>query len=155
MSMAPAQLVLPSPPPALTYSPALDRTVKLFIVVVVTLATSMEFLTSYAVNVALPDIQGDLSASFDEGSWIITTYMSCFLIALMMSSWLAARIGYRRYMILAVAVFMCASVGCGLSHTLPQMLVLRGIMGFAGGGFLSRGQVAIYLTHKGKARIGG
>src|SRR5438552_3898283 len=94
---------LPFPPQVdvpLTYSPSLDRTVKFFIVIVVTLATSMEFLTSYAVNVALPDIQGDLSASFDEGSWIITSYMTCFLIALMMSSWLAARVVYRRYMIL-------------------------------------------------------
>ena len=147
---------LPFPPQVdvpLTYSPSLDRTVKFFIVIVVTLATSMEFLTSYAVNVALPDIQGDLSASFDEGSWIITTYMTCFLIALMMSSWLAARVGYRRYMILAVTVFMCSSIGCALSHTLPQMLVFRGFMGFAGGGFLARGQAAIYLTNTGMARM--
>jgi hypothetical protein len=55
--------------PLTTYSPALDRTVKGAIVLVVTLVTSMEFLTSYAVGVALPDIQGDLAASFDEGSW--------------------------------------------------------------------------------------
>src|SRR5436190_15085656 len=103
MSAIDARLPLSSPPAApLTYSPAMDRTVKILIVFVVTLATSMEFLTSYAVNVALPDIQGDLAASFDEGSWIITTYMSCFLIALMLSGWLSARVGYRRYMIMAV-----------------------------------------------------
>ena len=59
--------------PALTYSPSLDRTIKIAILAVVTLATSMEFLTSYAIGVALPDIQGDLAASFDEGSWILTT----------------------------------------------------------------------------------
>src|SRR3954468_20096164 len=154
MTAIDASLPLTSPPAApLTYSPALDRTLKILIVAVVTLATSMEFLTSYALNVALPDIQGDLSASFDEGSWIITTYMTCFLIALMLSGWLANHIGYRRYTICAVTVFMCASVGCGLSHTLPQMLVLRGIMGFASGGFLSRGQVAIYLTNTGMARM--
>jgi DHA2 family multidrug resistance protein len=145
-----------SPPaePPLAYSPALDRTVKVLIVAVVTLVTSMEFLTSYAINVALPDIQGDLAASLDEGSWILTTYMSCFLLALMMSNWLSARIGYRRYTIIAVTVFMVSAVGCGLSHTLAQMLVFRGVMGFAGGGFLSRGQAAIYLTFTGKARIG-
>jgi len=154
MTSAAITLPPPSAPSALTYSPALDRTVKFFIVIVVTLFASMEFVTSYAVNVALPDIQGDLSASFDEGSWIITTYMSSFLIALMMSSWLVAKIGYRRYTAIAVIVFMVSAVGCGLSHTLPQMLVFRGVMGFAGGGFLSRGQVAIYLTHKGKARLG-
>ena len=154
MTATAAPLPLPSQPQApLTYSPALDRTVKALIVVVVTLATSMEFLTSYAVNVALPDVQGDLAASFDEGSWIITTYMTCFLIALMMSNWLSAHIGYRRYMIIAVTVFMSSAIGCGLSHTLPQMLVLRGVMGFAGGGFLARGQAAIYLTNTGLARM--
>src|SRR5450432_3247590 len=111
----------PRPGTPLTYSPALDRTVKMMIVIVVTLATSMEFLTSYAVNVALPDIQGDLSASFDEGSWIITTYMTCFLIGLLLCNWLSARIGYRKYMMIAVTVFMASSVGCGLSHTLTEM----------------------------------
>ena len=62
--------------------------------VVVTLMTSMEFLTNYAVSVALPDIQGDLAASFDEGSWILTTYTTCFIIGLMMSNWLSASIGF-------------------------------------------------------------
>src|SRR3954447_14951129 len=129
MTATNAHLPLPSPGETpLSYSPALDRTVKFFIVMVVTLLASMEFLTSYAVNVALPDIQGDLAASFDEGSWIITVYMSSFLIALMMSTWLVANIGYRRYTVIAVTVFMLSAVGCGLSHTLPQMLVLRGVM---------------------------
>jgi DHA2 family multidrug resistance protein len=149
-----SQLPPLSQQPLLTYSPALDRTVRMVIVLVVTLVTSMEFLTSYAVGVALPDIQGDLAASFDEGSWIITTYMTSFLIGLMMSNWLSARVGYRRYMVIAVTVFTCSAVGCGLSHTLPQILVFRGVMGFAGGGFLARGQAAIYLTYTGKARIG-
>jgi len=141
------------PSPVLTYSPALDRLVKVLIVVVVTLVTSMEFLTSYAVGVALPDIQGDLSASFDEGSWIITTYTTCFLVGLVLSNWLSARIGYRRYLTAAVAIFMASSIGCGLSHTLTEMLIFRGVMGFAGGNFLVRGQAAIYLTSTGKARL--
>ncbi|MDB5331466.1 MAG: emrB [Phycisphaerales bacterium] len=136
-----------------TYSPALDRTVKLLIVLVVTLVTSMEFLTSYAVGVALPDIQGDLAASFDEGSWILTTYTTCFLIGLVLSNWMSDRIGYRRYMIGAVVLFMCSSVGCGMSHTLAQILVFRGFMGFAGGNFLTRAQTAIYRTHVGPARV--
>src|ERR1700759_5110501 len=116
-----------------TYSPALDRVVKLLIVLVVTLVTSMEFLTSYAIGVALPDIQGDLSASFDEGSWILTTYTTCFLIGLVLSNWMSDRIGYRRWMVFSVLLFMCSSVGCGTSHPLTQMLAFRGVMGFAGG----------------------
>jgi DHA2 family multidrug resistance protein len=137
----------------LTYSPNLDRAVKALIVLVVTLVTTMEFLTNYAISVALPDIQGDLSASFDQGSWILTAYTTCFLIGLVLSNWLSARVGYRRYMIGAIAVFMVSSIGCGLSHTLSQMLMLRCIMGFAGGSFLVRGQTAIYLTHTGRSRI--
>lgn len=136
----------------LTYSPALDRTIKIAILAVVTLATSMEFLTSYAIGVALPDIQGDLAASFDEGSWILTTYSTCFLIGLVLSNWLAGRIGYRLHMIASIVIYACAAIGCGLSHTLAQMLIYRGCMGFAGGMFLVRGQTAINLVYLGMDR---
>ena len=139
--------------PQPSYSPALDRTVKLVIVLVVTLVTSMEFLTSYAVGVALPDIQGDLAASFDEGSWILTTYTTCFLVGLATSNWMSDRIGYRRWMVFSVVLFMCSSVGCGMSHTLAQMLVFRGVMGFAGGNFLTRAQSAIYRIYTGMDRF--
>lgn len=137
----------------LTYSPAIDRTVRIAIVLVVTLVTAMEFLTSYAVGVALPDIQGDLATSFDEASWVLTTYTTCFLIGLVLSNWMADRIGYRRWIIGAVMLFMCSSIGCGLSHTLAQMLVFRGFMGFAGGNFLTRAQTAITRAYEGKARL--
>jgi DHA2 family multidrug resistance protein len=123
------------------------------IVLVVTLVTAMEFLTSYAVGVALPDIQGDLAASLDEGSWILTTYTTCFLVGLVLSNWLADRIGYRRWMVFSVVLFMCSSVGCGMSHTLAQMLVFRIVMGFAGGNFLTRAQTAIYRVYAGMDRF--
>src|SRR3954467_11671233 len=148
-AMTSPSLALPEP----TYSPGLDRTVKIVIVLVVTLVTSMEFLTSYAVGVALPDIQGDLAASFDEGSWILTTYTTCFLISLVLSNWMSDRIGYRRWMILSVVLFMCSSVACGMSHTLAQILVWRGVMGFAGGNFLTRAQTAIYRIYEGMDRF--
>src|ERR1051326_5088742 len=135
-----------------SYSPTLDRTTKALIVAIVTMVACTEFLTSYAVGVALPDIQGDLAASLDEGSWILTTYSTCFLIGLVLSDWLSARIGYRRYMIGAVAMFALSSTGCGLSHTLPAMLISRAFMGFAGGNFLVRAQTAINLTNEGRAR---
>src|SRR5262249_40335738 len=81
---SPVQQVPPAVEPAvLTYSPALSRPVKAIALVVVTLVTCMEFLTSYAMGVALPDMQGDLSASPDQGSWILTTYSTCFLIGLL------------------------------------------------------------------------
>jgi DHA2 family multidrug resistance protein len=149
MTMTAPSLPVPQP----SYSPALDRTVRIVIVLVVTLVTSMEFLTSYAVGVALPDIQGDLAASFDEGSWILTTYTTCFLVGLVLSNWMSDRIGYRRWMVFSVVLFMCSSVGCGMSHTLAQMLVFRGVMGFAGGNFLTRAQTAIYRIYAGMDRF--
>src|SRR4029077_8896874 len=136
-------------PAELAYYPALSRPVKTITLAVVTLTTCMEFVTSYALGVALPDVQGDLAASLDEGSWILTTYTTCWLIGLMFSNWLCARIGYRRYMIVAVVLYMAAAVGCGLSHPRAQMLVSRGAMGFAGGTFLCRGQAAISLAFLG------
>jgi DHA2 family multidrug resistance protein len=148
------ELPLASPSPSrLTYSPSLDLATRRFVVIAVTLAASMEFLTNYAIGVALPDIQGDLAASFDEGSWIITTYTTCFLVGLVLSNWMADKVGYRRWMIGAVSLFMCSSIGCGLSHTLAQMLVFRGFMGFAGGNFLTRAQTAINRSFDGKARF--
>jgi DHA2 family multidrug resistance protein len=145
---APGRISVPT-----TYSPALDPAIKWFMVVVMTLVTSMEFLTNYAVTIALPDMQGDLAASFDEGSWILTAYSTCFLVALLLSNWLSDRIGYRRHMTLAVALFTISSAACGLSHTLGTMLVWRCVMGFAGGTFLVRAQTAIYRTHLGKDRM--
>jgi DHA2 family multidrug resistance protein len=137
---------LPPAPAAITYSPALGPAIRALILGVVTLVTCMEFLTSYAVSVALPDIQGDLSASFDQASWILTTYSTCFLIGLVLSNWLASRIGYRRHMAAAIVLYMFAAIGCGLSHTLAEMIVFRAAMGFAGGTFLVRAQTAIKLA---------
>src|SRR5215510_9843450 len=142
----------PSPRVVDEYSPALPRITKVLVVAVVALVTGMEFLTSYALGVALPDIQGDLAASLDEGSWILTAYSTCFLIGLVLSNWVTARIGYRLNMIGAVLVFMLSSIGCGLSHTLTEMLIFRCAMGFAGGNFLVRAQTAINLIHTGKDR---
>lgn len=113
----------------------------------------MEFLTSYAIGVALPDIQGDLSASLDQGSWILTTYSTCFLIGVVLSNWLASRIGYRRHMTTAVLLYMFAAIGCALSHTLADMIVFRAAMGYAGGTFLVRGQTAINLAFAGVSRF--
>jgi DHA2 family multidrug resistance protein len=56
-------------------------------------------------------------------------------------------------MIVSVVLFMCSSVGCGVSHTLAQMLVFRGVMGFAGGNFLTRAQTAIYRVYMGMDRF--
>ena len=140
-------------PRPLTYSPSLDRTVKVLIVIAVTLIACTEYLTSYAVGVALPDIQGDLSASMDEGSWILTVYSTSFLIGLVLSNWMADRIGYRRYLTAAATLFMLAAAGCGLSHSLAQMLIYRALMGFAGGSFLVRAETAIYRVFEGKDRV--
>src|SRR5262245_49043164 len=102
------------------YSATLPRTIKLFLLATVTLVTGMEFLTSYAVGVALPDVQGDLAASFDEGSWILTTYSTAFLIGLVLSGRLAEFVGCRRHVIVAVLLYALSAIGCAQSHTLME-----------------------------------
>src|SRR5262249_19458756 len=139
-------------PAALNYSSALPRTTRVFLLAVVTLVTCMEFLTSYAIGVALPDIQGDLSASFDQGSWILTTYSTCFLIGLVLSDWLATRTGSRRHLAAAIVLYTFSAIGCSRSQTLTEMIVFRAAMGYAGGTFLVRAQTAINLAFAGKAR---
>src|SRR5258705_11823429 len=113
-----------SPASLPTYSTALTPGVRRSTLVVVTLVTCMEFLTSYAIGVALPDIQGDLSASSDEGSWILSTYSKCFLIGLVLCNWVAPRVGDPRHRIRAVVLFLPASLHCGLGDARSQVLSL-------------------------------
>ena len=123
-----------------TYSPALGGTIKTLIVVVVTLVTCMEFLTSYAVGVALPDIQGDLAASFDEGSWVLTTYTTCFLIGLVLSNWLV-RPNWLPPIHDRLAGRGIHAVVCRLRakpHISNDAPIPPCAMGFAGGNFLVR-----------------
>jgi DHA2 family multidrug resistance protein len=100
----------------------------------VTLATFMEALDSSIANVALPHIAGTLGASFDEATWILTSYLVSNAIVLPISGWFANRIGRKRFYMTCVAGFTICSFLCGLANSLPLLVIFRIMQGAAGGG---------------------
>ncbi len=128
---------------------AFDR---LAIVVAVGLATSMEVGVTTSVNVILPDMQGNVGASADEMSWVITVYSAAFLSALPLNTTLARIMGHRNHLLLSLALYTLGAVGCCLSHDLTALLTARAFMGFGGGGFLVRSQATVYRLFQGKQR---
>jgi DHA2 family multidrug resistance protein len=104
------------------------------ITLTVTLATFMEALDSSIANVALPHIAGTLGASYDEATWVLTSYLVSNAIVLPISGWIANRIGRKRFYMSCVAMFTVFSFMCGLATSLPMLIVFRVIQGAAGGG---------------------
>jgi MFS transporter, DHA2 family, multidrug resistance protein len=100
----------------------------------VTLATFMELLDTSIANVSLPYIGGGLGRSFDEVTWILTTYLVANAVVLPMSAWLSRVFGRKNYYMACVTLFTVASLFCGLAPTLTVMLVARVVQGIGGGG---------------------
>lgn len=95
--------------------------------------TFMEVLDTTVVNVSLPHIAGSLSASVTEATWVITSYLVANAVVLPMTGWLAMMFGRKRLLITAVMGFTTASAMCGMSTTLPMLILFRIIQGATGG----------------------
>ena len=103
------------------------------IAVAVMTATFMEVLDTTVVNVSLPHIAGSLSATVDESTWVLTSYLVANAIVLPLTGWLASFFGRKRLLMASVAGFTVASFLCGLAPSLPLLILLRVIQGFTGG----------------------
>jgi DHA2 family multidrug resistance protein len=101
---------------------------------VVIIPTFMEVLDTTIAVVALRYIAGGLSATVDDGEWVITSYLAANAIILPITGWLSARLGRRNYFLLSIAVFTLASGLCGMATSLGQLIVFRVVQGLAGGG---------------------
>jgi len=112
----------------------------------VMLALMLEILDSSIVNVALPSMMGNMGATVDEISWVVTSYIIANVIVIPMTSWLAGRFGRRQYFTASILVFTAASFLCGLSRTLPELVVFRVIQGMGGGALLSMSQSIMMET---------
>jgi DHA2 family multidrug resistance protein len=104
------------------------------IAVSVMLATFMVVLDSSVANVALPHIAGNLSASTDESTWVLTSYLVSNAIMLPATGWISRRIGRKRLLMASVIVFTVASLLCGIAVNLPMLIVARVLQGVGGGG---------------------
>ena len=100
----------------------------------VTLATFMELLDTSIANVSLPYIAGGLGRSYDEVTWILTTYLVANAVVLPMSAWLSRVFGRKNYYMACVALFTVTSLLCGIAPTLNVMLLARVLQGIGGGG---------------------
>ena len=96
-------------------------------------ATFMEVLDTTVVNVSLPHIAGSLSASIEEATWALTSYLVANAVILPMTGWLASMFGRKRLLMLSVIGFTAASFLCGLAPTLGSLIFFRVVQGATGG----------------------
>ena len=101
---------------------------------VVVVPTFMEVLDTTIALVALRYIAGGLSATVNDGEWVITSYLAANAIVLPITGWLSAHLGRRNYFLLSIAVFTVSSALCGIATSLGQLILFRVIQGLAGGG---------------------
>ncbi len=94
----------------------------------------MEVLDTSIANVALPHISGDLGASTDEGTWVLTSYLVSNAIILPIGAWASTVIGRKKFFMISIAIFTVASFACGLAPSLGFLLLARVIQGIGGGG---------------------
>src|SRR5437899_8337426 len=104
------------------------------IAVTVTLATFMELLDTAIANVALPHIAGGLAVSYDESTWVLTSYLVSNAVVLPLSAWLSRVFGRKRYYMACVLLFTASSLLCGLAPSLGWLIFFRVLQGVGGGG---------------------
>ena len=109
----------------------------------VMLATIMQALDTTIANVALPYMQGSLSATTDQINWVLTSYIVAAAIATPVTGFLEARLGRKRLFLIAVAGFTAASVLCGMAATLPEMVLFRLVQGLFGASLVPLSQAVL------------
>ncbi len=124
-----AEVTETHPPPA----PPQQRWVPKFnpwlIAVVVALAAFMEVLDTSIANVALPHIAGNLGASNDQSTWVLTSYLVSNAIVLPISGWLASLFGRKRFFLLCIVLFTVSSLACGAAPSLALLIAFRAVQG--------------------------
>jgi DHA2 family multidrug resistance protein len=110
------------------------RTNPWLIAATVALAAFMEVLDTSIANVALPHIAGNLGASIDQGTWVLTSYLVSNAIVLPLGAWASSVMGRRTFFLTCIVIFTVASFLCGIAPTLPLLIVFRVLQGAGGGG---------------------
>jgi DHA2 family multidrug resistance protein len=116
------------------------------IAVVVALAAFMEVLDTSIANVALPYIAGNLAASNDQSTWVLTSYLVSNAIILPISGWLAGALGRKRFFMACLGVFTVSSLLCGFAPSLEMLLFFRILQGAGGGGLQPMAQAILADT---------
>jgi DHA2 family multidrug resistance protein len=121
----------------------IDGPRRTLITVSVMLASVMSALDTTIANVALPRIQGSVSATQDQMAWVLTSYIVAAAIMTPLSGWLAGQIGRKKVFLYSVAGFTVASMLCGAAQTLPQIVLARLIQGLCGAALIPLSQAVL------------
>jgi len=116
------------------------------IAIVVALAAFMEVLDTSIANVALPHLAGNLGASNDESTWVLTSYLVSNAIVLPISGWFASLFGRKRFFLLCIFLFTLSSALCGAAPTLGTLILFRVMQGAGGGGLQPMAQAILADT---------
>ena len=135
-----AAAALPTPAAPVGHAGAPHR---VLITITVMLASIMQALDNTIANVALPRIQGSLSASQDQMSWVLTSYIIAAAIMTPLSGWLAGRIGRRRVFLTSIIGFTITSALCGLAQSLPEIVIARLLQGLCGAALVPMSQAIL------------
>ncbi|MGH7729244.1 MAG: DHA2 family efflux MFS transporter permease subunit [Vulcanimicrobiaceae bacterium] len=119
---------------------------RILIVGGVMLASLMQTLDSTITNVALPTIQGNLGATQEEATWVVTAYTIAAIIVIPITPWLQDRFGRKNYFVGSIVGFTLASIACGASSSLSFLIVSRIVQGAFGGGLLATAQAILRET---------
>ena len=134
---------------------ATDGSSRLLLTLAVMAATVVQVLDTTIVNVALPHMAGELSASTDQISWVLTSYIVAASIVMPMTGYLTDRLGRRRYLLVSIAGFVTASALCGIATSLPEIVLFRLLQGVFGASLVPLSQAIMvdsYPMHeRGKA----
>jgi DHA2 family multidrug resistance protein len=114
------------------------------ITVCVVLATLMQALDTTIANVALPYMQGSVSASQDEIDWVLTSYIVAAAIMTPTTGFLAGRFGLKRLFLVSVGGFTVASMLCGMAQTLPEIVLFRTLQGMFGAALVPLSQTVLF-----------
>src|SRR3979411_3388515 len=106
-------------------------------------ACVMQGLDTTIVNVCLPHIQGSMSASQDQISWILTSYIVSSAIMMPLTGWLAGRFGIKYIFLASIIGFTLASALCGLASSLGELVFFRALQGVAGAGLIPLSQATL------------
>ena len=113
------------------------------ITISIMLATVMNSLDTTIANVALPHIQGSVSASSDQITWVLTSYIVAAAIMTPLAGWLSDRIGRKRMFLISIGGFTVASMLCGIATSLPEIVLFRVLQGVFGAALIPLSQAVL------------
>lgn len=123
-----------------------DGTRHILLITAVMMAAIIQIIDTTIANVALPHMQGSMSASQDKISWVLTSYIMATAIAMPLTGWVAGRIGRKRLLVISVSGFTLASMACGASFSLQEIIVFRILQGVFGASLVPISQALLLDT---------